>query len=105
MLRIFEATRVDGGHRRRVPSDTKGLRAQRLGLERGMTQLLEHAIFELNKLPPDEQDAMATLILETLEDEERLDHAFAASEDKWKILADKVREDTRAGRTQKMGIA
>jgi len=44
--------------------------------------LLEMAIAEVRKLPQDKQDAIATLIIEELEDERRWDSAFSSSQDK-----------------------
>lgn len=44
-----------------------------------MTPLLEKALSEVYKLPPEEQDSIAALILEELEDEHRWDKAFAKS--------------------------
>ncbi len=69
-----------------------------------MTQLLKQAIAELSRLSDEEQDAMAALILEELEDEERWEAAFRSSEETLKRVADKVRADIRAGRTRKMDI-
>ena len=69
-----------------------------------MTLLLEKAINEVYKLSPDKQDAIAALILEELEDEERWEAAFAASEDKLAKLVQKVRADIKAGRVHKMGF-
>ncbi len=66
-----------------------------------MPQLLEKALHEVSKLPPEKQEAIASIILEELEDERRWDEAFAASQDK---LAQKVREDVKAGRFKKMGF-
>ncbi len=69
-----------------------------------MTQLLEKAIAEVTKLPAVDQDAIATLILDELTDEQQWDLAFARSQDKLAKLAEKVREDIKAGRIKKMGI-
>ena len=69
-----------------------------------MTQLLEKALTEVYKLPPEKQDAIATLILEELEDERLWDKAFAESQDKLALLARKVRADIKADRIKKMGI-
>lgn len=69
-----------------------------------MTQLLEKALTEVYKLPPEEQDAIAALILEELADEQLWNKVFAESEDKSAQLADKVRADIKAGRIRKMGI-
>ena len=69
-----------------------------------MTQLLEKVLTEVYKLPPEQQDAIAAIILEELEDERRWDKAFAKSQDKLAQLAQKVRADIKAGRVKKMGI-
>ena len=69
-----------------------------------MTQLLEKAIAEIKKLTPVDQDAIATLILDELVDEQEWDMAFARSQDKLAKLAEKVREDIKAGRVRKMGF-
>jgi hypothetical protein len=69
-----------------------------------MTELLEKALAEVSKLSAEEQDAIAALILEALEDEQQWEAAFAASQDKLARLAEKVREDIRAGRVRKMGF-
>ena len=69
-----------------------------------MTQLLEKALTEVYKLPPEKQDFIATIILEELEDERKWDKAFAESQDQLAQLAQKVRADIKAGRVKKMGI-
>ncbi len=69
-----------------------------------MTPLLEKVISEISKLPPEEQDAVAAVILEELEDERQWQEAFAESQDKLAHLAHKVRVDIKAGRIKKMGI-
>ena len=69
-----------------------------------MTQLLEKALTEVYKLSPEKQDAIAAIILEELEDEQRWNKAFAESQDKLVQLARKVRADIKAGRIKKIGI-
>ena len=69
-----------------------------------MTDLLEKALAEVSKLSAEEQDVIAALILEALEDERQWEAAFAASQDKLAKLAQKVREDIRAGRVRKMAL-
>jgi hypothetical protein len=69
-----------------------------------MTQLLQEAIAEIQKLPDSEQDAIATLILQEIADERRWDEAFARSQDQLARLTAKVREDIRAGRVKKVGV-
>jgi hypothetical protein len=68
-----------------------------------MTQLLERALAEIQKLPESEQDAIAAVILDELADEQRWDEAFARSSDQLARLAERVREDVRAGRVQEVG--
>ena len=69
-----------------------------------MTQLMQKALAEIKKLPEAEQDAIAAVILEEIADELRWDEAFARSQDKLATLADRVREDIRAGRVRNAGI-
>ena len=69
-----------------------------------MTPLLEKALSEVYKLSPEEQDAIASVILEELEDEQRWNKAFAESQDKLAQLAHKVRADIKAGHSKKMDI-
>jgi len=45
-----------------------------------MTQLLVQAIEAVQKLPPAEQDAIASLILQELADEKRWDDTFARTQ-------------------------
>jgi len=69
-----------------------------------MTQLLEKALTEVYKLPPEKQDVIAAVILEELEDEQRWDAAFAESQDKLAKLAQKVRADIKGDHVKKMGF-
>ena len=69
-----------------------------------MTQLLEQAIAELHKLPASDQDAIAAIILAEINDEQRWEAAFANSQQQLSRMADKVREDIRAGRVRDLGI-
>jgi hypothetical protein len=69
-----------------------------------MTQRLQQAIAELHKLPEPEQDAIAAVILAEIEDEARWNNSFATSQDELERLANKVREDIRAGRVKDLGI-
>ena len=69
-----------------------------------MTQLLEQALTEIKKLPESEQDAIASLILEEIADDERWQESFARSQDQLARLAAKVREDVRAGRVKGGGF-
>ncbi len=67
-----------------------------------MTELLEKAIARLKTLPPSEQDAIATMILEELEDEIRWDATFADSQDILAQLAAEAMAEYRAGKTQEL---
>jgi urease gamma subunit len=65
-----------------------------------MTQLLEQALAEVQKLPPAEQDAIAAIILDELADERRWEGTFARSQEQLARLANRVRDDIRAGRVR-----
>lgn len=67
-----------------------------------MTELLEQAIARLKTLPTDKQDAIATLILEELEDDRRWDESFARSPDLLAKLAAEAMAEYRAGKTQEL---
>jgi hypothetical protein len=69
-----------------------------------MSQLLEQALAEVRKLSQSKQDAIATLILQELADEQRWDEAFARSQDQLARAAAKARDDIRAGRTRGTGM-
>ena len=69
-----------------------------------MTQLLEQALEELQKLPSSEQDVIASLILEEIQDEQRWEEAFARSQDRLEQIAAKVRADIRAGRIRDTAV-
>jgi hypothetical protein len=69
-----------------------------------MTDLLQQAIAEIQKLPDTDQDAIAALILEEITDEQRWGKAFANSQDQLSRLAEKVRADIQAGRVRDVGI-
>lgn len=67
-----------------------------------MTELLEQAIARLKTLSTDKQDAIATLILEEIEDERRWDESFARSPDLLAKLAAEAVVEYRAGKTQEL---
>jgi hypothetical protein len=67
-----------------------------------MTELLEEAIAKLKNLPANEQDAIAAMILEELEDERSWDEAFARSPDILAKLAAEAMVEYRAGKTQEL---
>lgn len=65
-----------------------------------MTELLEKAFREAAKLSPEEQDALASLVLAELESERRWDERFEGSQDLLGELADQALRDDDAGRTE-----
>lgn len=67
-----------------------------------MTERLERAIAQLKNLPTDKQDAIATLILEELEEDQRWDDSFARSPDLLANLAAEAMAEYRAGKTQEL---
>lgn len=65
-----------------------------------MTSLLQRALAEAEKLPAEDQDAIASRLLEEVEDEKRWAASFAAtSDEQWARLAEQMRADIAAGRT------
>jgi hypothetical protein len=66
-----------------------------------MTQLLERAITEVQKLPEITQDAIAALILDQIVDDAAWEDSFARSQGQLARLAEKARADIAAGRTHK----
>lgn len=64
-----------------------------------MTQLLERAISEVNRLPDVEQDALAGLLLQEIASEARWSTAFAGSQPQLASLAADALAEFRADRT------
>ena len=64
-----------------------------------MTQLLEKAYSQVTQLPETEQDAVATLILDSLADEQEWNEQFARSQDALARLAQEALAEHRAGKT------
>jgi hypothetical protein len=67
-----------------------------------MTELLERAIAQLKTRSFDEQNAIAAMILEELEDEQRWDDSFARSPDLLAKLAAEAMAEHHAGKTQEL---
>ena len=67
-----------------------------------MTKLLEKAFSQAQTLPDARQDAIASRILEEMDDEARWDRAFSSSPDTLERLADEAEEEDRAGRTKEL---
>ena len=65
-----------------------------------MTGLLQRAIKAIEKLSSDEQDAIASLILDELEDEQAWKARFeATSDEQWESLAEAARREIASGET------
>jgi hypothetical protein len=59
-----------------------------------MTELLQQVIAQIQKLPPDRQDAVAAHFLVELEDEQKWETRFAATtDDQWEQMAAMVRQE------------
>ncbi len=64
-----------------------------------MTELLKTAMEKVSTLPEGEQDAIAALVLEELESEQRWAKAFASSQGKLAKLAKAALEEAKKGTT------
>jgi hypothetical protein len=69
-----------------------------------MTQLLERAFTEASKLPDNEQDSFASLLLAELESERRWSQAFASTQNQLAALADEALREFKAGETLPLDI-
>ncbi|MFM2027740.1 MAG: hypothetical protein RLZZ339_2457 [Cyanobacteriota bacterium] len=67
-----------------------------------MTERLEQAIAQLKTLSTDQQDAIATLILAELEEEQRWHDSFARSPNLLAKLAAEAMAEHRSGKTQEL---
>ncbi|NQU60311.1 MAG: hypothetical protein HQ512_04210 [Rhodospirillales bacterium] len=65
-----------------------------------MTKLLKKAIDRVSGLPDDEQDAIAGIILDELEDEVRWRGAFASSQDALARLAGEAKQEIVEGNVE-----
>jgi hypothetical protein len=65
-----------------------------------MTTLLQRAVAEVEKLPAEDQDAIAARLLAEVDDERQWDTRFASTtDDQWDRLAAEVRREVAAGGT------
>ena len=65
-----------------------------------MTELLQQAIAQIQQLPPDQQDAIASRFLAELQDEQKWETRFAATTaNQWDQMAAMVRQEIVAGET------
>jgi hypothetical protein len=71
-----------------------------------MTTLWRKAIAEVEKLPVEDQDAIAVRLLAELEDERAWSTRFAATtDDQWDRMVAEVRREVAAGGTRSMDEA
>jgi len=71
-----------------------------LRYDRNMTGLLEEALRRVESLSPEEQDAIASQIIETLEDEEAWARRFRENPSILRALAREALEEHRRGETR-----
>ncbi len=90
--------RLFGGLERRHPATRRFTAIVAYTLP--MTELLEKAISEVKRLSEVDQDAIAQLILEELEDERRWDAAFTKSPELLEQLLAEAETEDRAGLTR-----
>jgi hypothetical protein len=65
-----------------------------------MTKLLQQAISQIQQLPPEQQDAIASRFLAELQDEQKWESRFTATtEDRWDRMAAMVRQEIAMGET------
>lgn len=64
-----------------------------------MTELLQKAFAKASTLPPEQQDALASLLLEEIDSERRWDDLFARSQDQLAAMADQALAEFEAGNT------
>lgn len=69
-----------------------------------MSALLDQAVTEARKLPAEDQDAIAAVILEEIEDDRRWEEAFARSPGKLAALAARAAEQVKAGQCKAAGF-
>jgi hypothetical protein len=64
-----------------------------------MTELLENALRKVAMLPKEEQDAIASQIIETLRDEAAWKETLARNPEKLRRLAEEAQQEVRRGQT------
>ena len=65
-----------------------------------MTQALNTAVAEATKLPPEEQDVLAAILLDEIASEQRWSRSFARSADILQFMASNALIEFRAGKTR-----
>ena len=69
-----------------------------------MTEMLERAIARLQALPESEQDAIAAMILEEIENDKGWDESFSQSPNILEKLAVSAMAEYHAGQTQELDL-
>lgn len=69
-----------------------------------MTDLLRKAFEEASKLPPREQDALASVLLEELDAENRWDATLDETQDQLATLADAALKEHASGETKELDL-
>jgi hypothetical protein len=69
-----------------------------------MSPLLDKPVEEVRKLPDEEQDAIAAIILQEIEDDRRWDESLTKSPGKLAALAARAEEQVRDGRFRAVGF-
>jgi hypothetical protein len=69
-----------------------------------MTQILEKAWNKVINLPEAQQDSIAHIIMDAINDDELWDKQFLSTQDKLSILAEKVRNDIKDGKVKNIGF-
>ena len=65
-----------------------------------MTELLQQAIAQIQELPSEQQDAIASRFLAELQDEQKWEARFmATTDDQWDQMAEMVRQEIARGET------
>ena len=67
-----------------------------------MTTVLEAALAQVAKLPPEEQDVLATLLLDEMQSEQRWAKTLSESQSVLKSLAAEALAEHRAGNTKSL---
>ena len=69
-----------------------------------MTQLLKKAMKKVSSLPDNEQDEIARLILDEIEDEKLWQKQIESTLDELLILADEALREEKSGKTKQMKL-
>jgi hypothetical protein len=68
-----------------------------------MTELLQQAIAQIQELPLEQQDAIASRFLAELQDEQKWEARFMATTDaQWDQMAEMVRQEIARGETARL---